>query len=128
MEQPGQEGTLIQKDPRKTGPAGILGSRGVLVVLSGELFGRSAVIERGWTVVGRQEDCDFVLADPMMSRRHFRVGVDEDGFAIEDIGSTNGTTLNAKKLEKRSRLLYGDRVVAGGTILRFFVEEEVEKK
>ena len=128
MQQPEQEQTVVQKDPRKTGPAGILGSRGVLVVLSGALFGRSAVIEGGWTVVGRQEDCELALADPMMSRRHFRVGVEGDGFVIEDLGSTNGTTLNAKKLEKRARLLYGDRVVAGGTIFRFFVEEEVEKK
>ncbi len=128
MQQPEQDQTVVQRDARKTGPAGILGSRGVLVVLSGALFGRSAVIERAGTVVGRHDECDFVLPDPMMSRRHFRVAVEPDEFTIEDLGSTNGTTLNAKRLEKRTRLLYGDRVVAGDTILRFFVEEEVEKK
>jgi pSer/pThr/pTyr-binding forkhead associated (FHA) protein len=128
MDQPGHEETVIQTDPRKTRPAGILGSRGVLVALSGASFGRTAVVAGGWTVVGRQEDCDFALADPMMSRRHFRVGVEGDGFAVEDLGSTNGTTLNTKKLDKKTQLLYGDRVVAGGTIFRFFVEEEVEKK
>jgi len=86
------------------------------------------VIERPSTVVGRQDECDFVLADPMMSRRHFRLAVEGGEFYVEDLGSTNGTTLNAKKLEKRTRILYGDRVVAGGTIFRFFVEEEIEKK
>lgn len=128
MDQPQQEQTVVQKDPRKTGPAGILGSRGVLVVLSGDFFGRAVVIDRPSTVVGRQDECDFALADPMMSRRHFRLTVEGGDFYIEDLGSTNGTTLNAKRLEKKTRLMYGDRVVAGGTICRFFVEEEVEKK
>lgn len=127
MGQP-QERTVVQKDARKTGPAGILGSRGVLVVLSGGLFGRSAVIERAWLVAGRQEDCDFALADPMMSRRHFQVGVEEGDFYVEDLGSTNGTTLNAKKLDKKTHLMYGDRIVAGDTVLRFFIEEDLEKK
>ncbi len=123
-----QQQTVVQKDARKTGPAGILGSRGVLVVLSGGLFGRSAVIEGASVVVGRQGDCDFALADPMMSRRHFRVGIEEGDFYVEDLGSTNGTTLNAKKLERRTRLMYGDRIVAGDTVLRFFIEEELERK
>ena len=127
MEQ-AQDRTTMQTDPRKPGAAGILGSQGILLVLSHNLFGRSHVIAGPATVVGRQEDSDFAIPDPLMSRRHFRVTVENGAFYVEDLGSTNGTTLNARKLEKRSRILYGDRLVAGGTILRFFVEEDVEKK
>ena len=128
MEQQPQDPTEIQSDRRKPRPAGILGSRGVLVVLSRKLFGTSHVIEFPSTVIGRQDDCDFPIQDPQMSRRHLRVTVEDGDFYAEDLDSTNGTTLNAKKLEKKSRILYGDRIVAGGTILRFFVEEEIEKK
>ncbi len=127
MERP-QDRTTMQTDPRKPGSASILGSQGILVVLSRNLFGRSHVIAGPATIVGRQDDADFAIADPLMSRRHFRVSVENGEFYVEDLGSTNGTTLNARKLEKRSRILYGDRLVAGSTILRFFVEEDVEKK
>jgi pSer/pThr/pTyr-binding forkhead associated (FHA) protein len=127
MDQP-QDKTTMQTDPRRPGAASILGSQGVLVVLSRNLFGRSHVIAGPTTIVGRQDEADFAIPDPLMSRRHFRLTMEKGEFWVEDLGSTNGTTLNARKLEKRSRILYGDRLVAGSTIFRFFVEEDVEKK
>jgi pSer/pThr/pTyr-binding forkhead associated (FHA) protein len=127
QEQP-KERTVVQPDPRKLRPAGILGSRGLLVVLSRGQFGRSHIVENGPVVVGRHESCDLAVDDPLMSRRHFRVSVERGEFTIEDLGSTNGTILNARRLERVERLLYGDRVLAGGTVIRFFVEEDVEKK
>jgi len=127
MEEP-EDRTAVQSDPRRLRPAGVLGSRGILVVLSPKLFGRSRVIENAFTVVGRQEDCDFAVDDPLMSRRHFGLSVENGEFYVEDLSSTNGTTLNAARLEKKRRILYGDRIVAGGTVYRFFVEEDVQKK
>jgi pSer/pThr/pTyr-binding forkhead associated (FHA) protein len=127
QEQPAER-TVVQPDPRKLRPAGILGSRGLLVVLSRQLFGKSHVVESGAVVVGRHESCDFAVDDPLMSRRHFQVSVEGGEFTIEDLGSTNGTMLNARRVERKERILYGDRVLAGGTVIRFFVEEDVEKK
>ena len=76
--------------------------------------------------VGRNKDCDISLNDPLISSEHCRIEIHEDDkFYIEDIGSTNATFLNRKKLKKKVHLLYGDRIVIGNTILRFFLEEEV---
>ncbi len=80
-------------------------------------------------MLGRQEDCDCLIDDPLLSRHHCRVSVDEKGdFWLEDLGSTNSTFLNSRKLLEKGRLQYGDRIVIGNTILRFYLEEEMEAK
>jgi adenylate cyclase len=64
-------------------------------------------------------DCDgLLLVDQEVSRRHAMVKVDGDGLTIEDLGSTNGTTLNGNKIDRPMPL--GDKDVAkvGGTELR----------
>ena len=109
--------------------AGILARRGLLVVLSANFLGRTHVIASASTVIGRQTECDFVLDDPLMSRRHFRITVDGRGsFLLEDLSSTNATFLNSRPLKRPSALHYGDRVAAGGTIFRFLVEEEIPRR
>ncbi len=61
-------------------------------------------------VVGRGEGCDLVLADAFLSRRHARLQRDGDGWAIEDLGSRNGTRVNGQALSGRRPLLAGDVV------------------
>jgi pSer/pThr/pTyr-binding forkhead associated (FHA) protein len=57
------------------------------------------------------------------------VSADERGdFWLEDLGSTNSTFLNSRKLQEKGRLQYGDRIVIGNTILRFYLEEEKEAR
>jgi pSer/pThr/pTyr-binding forkhead associated (FHA) protein len=109
--------------------AGIIARRGLLVVLSANFLGRTHVLAAGSTVIGRQSDCDFVLDDPLMSRRHCRVTVDgRGGFLLEDLSSTNATVLNSRPLRRPAALHYGDRIAAGGTIFRFLMEEEIPRK
>jgi predicted component of type VI protein secretion system len=121
--------TLSDLEGGRLKAAGLLGRRGVLVVLSGEGFGTACVVPDTPLVVGRQEDCGFVLHDPLLSRRHFQIGAAEDGeFFLEDLGSKNSTFHNAQEAKGRTRLHYGDRIMAGGTVLRFLLEEQVEKK
>ncbi len=122
--------TLTDVDGGRLRAAGLLGRRGVLVAVSGEQVGASCVVVAGAPLtVGRHSDCGFVLDDPLASRRHFQITVDEEGeFYLEDLGSKNSTFLNAKEVKARAQLHYGDRIVAGGTILRFLLEEQVEKK
>ena len=106
-----------------------LGKRALLVILSAAGFGSTSVIDRGTLVLGRQDDCDFVIDDPLLSRHHCQVSVDEQGdFWLEDLASTNATFLNARKLQDRERLQYGDRIVIGSTILRFYLEEQKDGK
>jgi pSer/pThr/pTyr-binding forkhead associated (FHA) protein len=127
--------TVADENARGFKAAGLLGRRGLLMVLSGPRLGRGQVVASAPVIAGRQAGCDLVVEDPLLSRQHFRVsplgpsGDPREGeFLLEDLDSKNSTYLNAKQLAGAARLHYGDRIVAGGTVFRFLLEEEAEKK
>lgn len=64
-------------------------------------------------MVGRSDICDVYLDDVQMSRQHFVLYEEGDGFAIEDLQTTNGTYLNGKKLVGKEILKQGDKIQAG---------------
>jgi predicted component of type VI protein secretion system len=68
-------------------------------------------------VLGR-EGTDIVLADPEVSRRHAQVREHGGGVAIEDLGSTNGTFVNDRKVEGVQPLNDGDELRLGNTVFR----------
>jgi pSer/pThr/pTyr-binding forkhead associated (FHA) protein len=65
---------------------------------------------QGQLVAGRSEDCDLVLSIGHPSRRHAQITAGAEGVFIEDLGSTNGTFVNERKVEAATRLQAGDRV------------------
>lgn len=69
-------------------------------------------------VIGRLAECEVTLGDSNVSRRHAAFTREGDGWAIEDLGSTNGTRLNGEKI-KHARLRDGDLIEVGATQLRF---------
>ncbi len=70
-------------------------------------------LEVGEIFVGRASDGDVVLDDPSVSSRHARIERSEDGgVVLEDLGSTNGTTVNGRRVGS-VRLRSGDRIVFG---------------
>ncbi len=71
------------------------------------------------TVLGRGNDVDLRLLDPGVSRRHVQVTVASDGVYAEDLGSTNGSTIDGVPLVKRTVLRPGSRLAAGATTLVF---------
>jgi pSer/pThr/pTyr-binding forkhead associated (FHA) protein len=79
------------------------------------LAGRLVELRDGATV-GR-EGCDILLADPEVSRRH-AVLRDPPGGApcVEDLGSTNGTYVNDRRIDGSSSLQPGDTVRFGNTV------------
>src|SRR6185436_10247732 len=54
--------------------------------------------ERGRLVLGRGQDCDVRIDHSSVSRRHVAIIVGDDGYAIEDLGSSNGTRVDDRKL------------------------------
>ncbi len=68
-------------------------------------------------VVGRSEDADIHLDDPYASDFHFRLAGGEDGVTIQDLGSTNGTYVNGRRVTAPVRLRRGDAVQVGKTIM-----------
>lgn len=70
-------------------------------------------------VIGRK-DCDIVIGDALISRRHARIDLVGDELVIEDLGSTNGTFVNGSEV-KRSVLKPMDVFALGETTLRLIV-------
>jgi predicted component of type VI protein secretion system len=66
------------------------------------------------TTIGR-EGCDIVLSDVMVSRRHAAFRMSEQGIAVEDLGSRNGTFVNERRLDGIQALRAGDTVRIGST-------------
>ncbi len=123
------DSTVIRGDEGRIRASGVLARRGLLLVVSANFLGRSFLIDRAVVVLGRDSSCDAVLEDPLVSKRHCTVNIDAEGrFHLEDLGSRNATFLNGKKLSGRRQLFYGDRIIVGETVLRFFLEERIDRR
>jgi pSer/pThr/pTyr-binding forkhead associated (FHA) protein/putative methionine-R-sulfoxide reductase with GAF domain len=80
---------------------------------------RFLVLRDGETLeVGRDPACGLVVEDPRVSKRHARLRWTGGGWALEDLGSKNGTTLNTEKADGRV-LRDGDALSLGGLAARF---------
>jgi hypothetical protein len=88
---------------------------GSLVLASGE---RIALGQRPVSI-GRLPECTITINDPNCSRRHAEVKPVGTGFAIADLGSTNGTKVNGLRIEGERTLSDGDIITVGGSHLRF---------
>jgi len=63
-------------------------------------------------IVGRHRSCDVVITDDTVSGRHCRISGTSGGHVIEDLGSSNGTFVNGRRVET-SALQSGDRLTLG---------------
>jgi pSer/pThr/pTyr-binding forkhead associated (FHA) protein len=73
------------------------------------------------TVIGRGAEADLRLADTGVSRAHAEVRLDGSEVRITDLGSTNGTLLNGRRISS-AVLADGDRIEVGATPLVFHRE------
>ena len=82
--------------------------------------GRVVPLASDRVVIGRSRECDIRVDDGNVSRRHAEVSRDgESGWVVVDLGSTNGTEVNDRRITKRTPLDDGDRIGIGGTDLVF---------
>ena len=67
-------------------------------IAEGPDAGRTVELAGPEVQIGTGRDCDLVLADPTVSRRHLTLRVDRDGIRIIDAGSRNGTTVDGLRI------------------------------
>lgn len=102
-----------------------------LIVLKGEEIGRDFRLRRKGTVIGRSDTAEIRLPDDGASREHARVdyrgtgSADDPTFVITDLGSTNHTFVNSKRVES-VQLRDGDKIQIGDTILKFVALDSIE--
>jgi len=102
--------------PERRGGGPVPGGTSICV-LRGFYEGLQVPVDRDWLVIGRGRGADVILAEPTISRAHAAIGFEEDGFFVQDLGSTNGTLVNGTREEKRA-LEDGDEIQMGKLILR----------
>ncbi len=90
-----------------------------LVIESGPNKGDEYIIRKPATLIGRNESCDLIVSDPLVSRRHCQILWDGVYCTVEDLGSTNGTFVNSKQLAAAYALRPGDRLKVADVIFLF---------
>jgi len=93
----------------------------ILVVQEGQLAGRRWPMDKPAITIGRGEECEIVLPDRQVSRKHVRVVREDDGFYVEDLGSKNGTYVNGMPVRDRVKLQDGDEIQVALSVRMLFV-------
>lgn len=99
----------------------------ILLHPPGADIGRKTVLSEATYVIGRDASSDLALGRDSVSRRHAVIRQDDSGsWAVEDLGSTNGTFVNEQRINKQP-LFDGDQLRTGDVIFKFLTGENVER-
>jgi hypothetical protein len=72
---------------------------------------------RDVTVLGRSSEADVLLDDPYASEFHMRLVASENGLVLHDLGSTNGTYVNGRRITAPTTMRRGDTIQVGKTVM-----------
>jgi hypothetical protein len=88
-----------------------------------EYLGDSVELPLGETLVGRDVACALRFNDPAVSRRHLRFIRRHNEVFVEDLGSSNGTLLNGRRVTAPLRIVDGDNIKVGSRVLTVHISE-----
>jgi diguanylate cyclase (GGDEF)-like protein len=99
-----------------------------LILIRGTPQGHRFFITEDQMTIGRDPSADLCVADQSISRKHARVTRTEHGVTLEDLGSSNGTSVNGKRLEAGNvvTLAKEDLVKLGNSIVKYLPAGEIE--
>ncbi len=103
-----------------------MAARFQLVLKSGPNAGLTYPLEGDLISIGRDASNMLVVNDPEVSRRHARIFRQGEQYFIEDLGSTNGTTINGIRLESAHALQGGELITLGENTHLLFEAVELD--
>ncbi len=109
---------IYSTSARMRGPVGEPASRRPTRALLA-VGGRRLPVPSEGGVIGRSHDCEIVLEDTGISRRHAELRPGADGWTVTDLGSTNGVRVNGRDVHGAQPLRPGDRIELGSTEIVF---------
>jgi hypothetical protein len=86
------------------------------------LDGKRLVVGPAGATLGRSRQCDVMLDDPNVSRRHAEVRPRGGSWVLTDLGSTNGSRLNGSRIDGSEVLKPGDEIELGTSRIKFELE------
>ncbi len=96
-----------------------------IVTLGPQDAGKVYRLDTGECLLGRRLDCHICIPDQRISRRHARIRREGDGYALEDLGSCNGTFVNGRRIQGSSKLRHGDEVEIGASRFRIDLSDDM---
>lgn len=90
----------------------------VLQVVRGRSANTTLKLSDGVTSVGRHDDCAIRIKSSQVSRRHCEIFETGGKLTIRDLGSSNGTYVNGKRVLGQQALTAGDELTLGAVTLR----------
>jgi len=93
---------------------------GILLVLKGAGVGGRYLLDASETKIGRDINNEVCLDDITVSRSHAIISKSSDGYSVKDLGSLNGTYLNAVSV-RDSKISNGDEIQVGKYHLTLFI-------
>lgn len=109
----------IKNGGRKKGSRSTFGIEIVDIGKNSNLKKGSIIPIRRMFTIGRKEDNNLMLMDPYVSGHHAKIYIKNNYYYIEDVGSTNGTIVNGKKIDKEKiELKSGDKIEIGSLMVK----------
>jgi hypothetical protein len=85
---------------------------------------REFELAEGRFVIGRADNCELFLDDPLASRQHAALAITEHRVTLEDLGSRNGVSVNGERVTGSRILQPGDRIAIGKHEMSFGLRKE----
>lgn len=99
-----------------------------LIVIRGTPQGHRFFLTQSEMIMGRDPAVALCISDPGISRNHAKISKNGDSVMVSDLGSSNGTFINNRRLapQETVKLAKEDLLKVGSTILKFLPKGEIE--
>src|SRR4051812_49990958 len=89
-----------------------------LLIVRGRGASEAITLGDGVTTVGRHDDCQLRIKSSQVSRKHCELFEKKGLLLVKDLGSSNGTFVNGKRIQEQRVLEPGDELTIGQVMLK----------